>query len=390
MNKLYQEALDIFPKLIGWRRQIHQYAEIGRNLPKTVQTVCDALSEIGIDAHVNIGSGVVAVIGQEGDRRILLRADMDALPMQEESGLPFAAAGNAAHTCGHDMHTAMLLGAAALLKEHESELAGCAVLMFQSDEEGLTGAWNMIEAGVLEPPPDYAVAMHVDPIGASTGQVILKHGALMASCDRFTVTVTGKGGHGAYPDRAVNPIMAANHMVGALTDLGCYEISAMLPSALTVCFFNAGETHNVIPSFCRFGGTLRMLDEEKRAETLKRMKQIVGDIASAYRCKSVFAVESSVPMVRNDDDLVDELYTVLKDAFGEEHILSPRTLTSLGSEDFAHISQRIPSCYLSIGSSPAKCGRSYPLHHPDVVFDEDLIPLGAAVFAQIALYYLSR
>lgn len=384
---LYDEALLITDDIVSWRRYFHKNAEVGLHLPRTSSKVKDLLTALGVQ-HRNCGeSGVIGTIGPGGARSILLRADMDALPMREESGLPFASEGKAAHTCGHDMHTSMLLGAAALLKRNEAKLSGRVILMFQPDEEGLSGSEAMIDDGLLKETPERAVAMHVTTSNAETGQILLRYDTIMASCDRFAVTIRGKGGHGSRPDNAVNPIYAATKVIDAFTDICRYEINPSSPSALTVCMFNAGDAPNVIPDECQFKGTLRTLDAQERKRTLERMKQMASGLAAAYRCEAALVIENSVPPVKNYNPFVDEIHHWLTEAFGSEHILPIGRSASMGSEDFARISERIPSCYLSIGSSTVTQER-YPTHHPKVVFDEGLLPLGAAVYAQTAISYL--
>lgn len=384
---LYEEAQRMADDIVTWRRYFHKNAEVGRHLPMTSAKVREVLTRLGVEHRGCAESGVLGAIGPAGGRKILLRADMDALPMREESGLPFASEGKAAHTCGHDMHTAMLLGAAALLKRSEEKLGGRAILMFQPDEEGLSGSEAMIADGLLCEPPDRAVAMHVTTTNAETGQLLLRYGTIMASCDRFAVTVRGKGGHGSRPDEAINPIYAAMKAVEAFTDLCRNEIDPSSPSALSVCMIEAGEAPNVIPDLCRFRGTLRMLDEPKRAQILERMGEAALGVARAYRCEADLAIEGSVSAVSNDDRFVDEVHGWLTEAFGGERVLPIARRTSMGSEDFARISQRIPSCYISIGSSQVMEAH-YPTHHPKVVFDEGLLPMGAAAYAQTALSYL--
>lgn len=384
---LYDEALRMMDSIVSWRRFFHENAEIEFRLPRTLSKVKEVLTAFGIRHRNCSPSGVMGIIGPVGARSILLRADMDALPMREESGLSFASKGKAVHACGHDMHTSMLLGAATLLKQYETRLTGRVILMFQPDEEGLSGSEAMIQDGLLKEAPERAVAMHVTTTNVGTGQILLRYDTIMTSCDRFAVTVRGKSGHGSRPDNAVNPIYAATKIIDAFTDICRYEISPFSPSALTICVLNAGDASNVIPNECKFKGTLRTLDETERERTLGRMKQMVIGIAAAYRCDADLTIEKSVPSVKNNNPFVDEVHRWLTEAFGREHVLPIGRSISMGSEDFARISERVPSCYISIGSSPVTL-EQYPTHHPKVIFDEDLLPLGAAVYAQTAISYL--
>ncbi|MDL2263445.1 M20 family metallopeptidase [Synergistaceae bacterium OttesenSCG-928-I11] len=384
VTALLSEAQGLARRMTEWRRKIHRNPEVGRELPDTTELVRAVLTDLCIPWRA-CGGGTIAVIGRPDEGRVLLRADMDALPLEERSGLAFASENGASHSCGHDLHTAMLLGAAVLLKRREDDLAREVALVFQPDEEGLTGALSMIEDGLLTPEPDCAFAMHVDPYSLDVGRLLIKRGTLMASCDRFTISVEGRGGHGAHPDKAISPIPAATAIVGAFSDLRGYEISPMSRSVLTIGFIHAGAAHNVIPSVCTFGGTLRMLDDGDREKILRRMEETAQNTARAYRCSASMELEGGAPALRNDDRLVDATYDALREAFGEARILPPREAPSMGSEDFAHVTSRVPSCYMTIGCRPPGTAEPLPLHNPSAVFDEGVLPMGAAVFAIAAL-----
>ncbi len=262
----FEEARAIEQEIIAWRRQIHQHPEIGQNLPQTAALVRQKLDEWGVEYREVIPNAFMAYIGKKGGHSILMRADMDALPMDEKTGLPFASqCPGAMHSCGHDTHTAMLLGAAKILKEHESELPGLAILMFQPDEEGLTGARDMIAAGCLEDPkPERAIAIHIAADRLQTGQLAIKSGNCMASSDGFRVTLTGKGGHGASPQDSISPIYAAVKLIGAFEDIARYEIDPQKPTVVNICALHAGSTYNIIPNECQVMGTIRTFDRELR------------------------------------------------------------------------------------------------------------------------------
>ena len=385
MNTLIDEAYKLEPEIIKWRRWIHQHAEVEMELPKTSGYVESILDEIKIPHDRWAGSGVVGTIGQ-GERVILLRADMDALPQSELSDLPYASKTVAMHACGHDMHTAMLLGAAKLLKKKEGHLCGKVVLMFQPGEECMLGAKAMIDEGLLsEYKPECAFAMHVNVGNVPAGEIWIKQSTFMAASDNLKVVVKGKNGHGAHPHNAVNPIYAAIRIIDAFTDISRYETSPMIPNILTVCNVESGKAANVIPDCCTFRGTLRTLDKGVRQRILKRLEDAAKSIALAYGCKAEITIIASVPCTTNDARVSSWAEERLVQLLGKEHVSSP-IMPSMGSEDFAYISQLIPSCYMSIGTGRKENGR-YPLHNMNIIFDEGQMYLGAAAFAALAIDY---
>lgn len=387
MTNFLSDAMQLQKRMVSWRRKLHQNAEIGTVLPKTAAFVESVLDEIGIEHCRLTDSGIVAWIGQ-GNRCILLRADMDALPGTERSGLPFACNTGAVHACGHDIHTSMLLGAAALLHEHCCELPGRVVFMFQPGEECMQGAKEMVEAGILDRfQPQCALAMHVNVNDAPDGHVWIKQNTFNASSDSFEVLVEGKCGHGAHPHNAVNPIYAAIQIIQAFTDATRFEVSPMTPNILTVCAVQAGDAANVIPESCLFRGSLRVLDADVRNQLLERLPSIAAQVGQSYRCSASFRLLASTPPAANDPFLSEWARQRLENLLGPERVKSP-VMPSMGSEDFSQISSRIPSCYMSIGIHRA-AGCTAPLHNEHIVFDEKNVYLGAAVFAALASDYLS-
>ena len=375
--------------LISFRRMLHQNPEIGLKLPFTTDAVSAALTERNI-AHKRVLGGIIATIGKPEGRRILLRGDMDALPILEKTELPFASQNGAMHACGHDLHASMLLGAASLLKEHEAELTGQAVLMFQSGEETGDGAGSMISSGILDPQPDFAVAIHIAGNDMyPTGAISVNSGAVYASRDEIAITVRGKGGHGAEPHKAKNPIYCALKIIDALTDLMRYEIDAETPSVLTICQIEGGSAANVIPETCRFCGTMRMTNEEKRAYVLKRIREVTAGVAAAYGMEAQADIIGAIPMLVNDDAFAQTVQGWLESGLTDALIAPLSSHFSMGSDDFALISSRIPSVYLYILSLSPE-GRHYPEHHEKVEFDDEAVPTGAAVYAEIAYRYLTQ
>lgn len=392
---MYQEAKAMEQQLLEWRRQIHRHPELGKRLPQTTDLVKRALDQLGIQWEEICPCGIVGVIGPAEGKRILLRADMDALPMDELTGLPFASeCAGAMHSCGHDCHTSMLLTAAALLKKHEAELKGQVILMFQPDEEGTDGggARVMVEAGLLEKyKPDAAMMAHMASDIVKTNQIALKSGPASASSDRFVVNLHGKGGHGARPHHSVNPITCAIKIAEAFADIGRYEVDVQEPTALSICTFHSGTASNIIPEECSFSSTLRTFNEEARQFTIGRMKAAAQSIAEAYRCQLDMQMPLGVPPLINDPALSQQMHTWLSETIGQEgvDILPMSQSKSMGSEDFSFISSQVPSCSISVGSTSCQ-DQVYPLHHPKIIFDEQGLAAGAAAYAQAAYCFLTR
>ena len=392
---MYKEAKEMNEQLLAWRRQIHHHPELGCRLPQTTALVEKALDDMGISWEKIGPCAIVGVIGKKEGKKILLRADMDALPMGEETGLPFASeCDGVMHSCGHDCHTSMLLTAAALLKKHEEELQGQVILMFQPDEEGTdgTGARMMVENGLLDKyKPDVAVMAHMASDIVKTNQIMLKSGPCSASSDRFVVHLHGKGGHGARPHQSINPITCAIKIAEAFGDIGRYEVDVQEPTALSICTFHSGTASNIIPEDCEFTGTLRTFNDEARQFTLDRMQQVAQSIADAYRCQLTFDRPRGIPPLINDPEFSPQLHTWLQETIGPEGVdIPPISYTkSMGSEDFSFISSRVPSCSFSVGSTSHQ-EQVYPLHHPKIIFDEDGLAAGAAAYAQAAYSYLTK
>ena len=392
---MYKEAKEMNQQLLAWRRQIHQHPELGCRLPQTTALVKKALDDMGISWEEIGPCAIVGVIGKKEGKKILLRADMDALPMGEETGLSFASeCDGVMHSCGHDCHISMLLTAAALLKKHEEELQGQVILMFQPDEEGTdgTGARMMVENGLLDKyKPDVAVMAHMASDIVKTNQIMLKSGPCSASSDRFVVHLHGKGGHGARPHQSINPITCAIKIAEAFGDIGRYEVDVQEPTALSICTFHSGTASNIIPEDCEFTGNLRTSNHETLQFTLDRMQQVAQSIADAYRCQLTFDRPRGVPPLINDPEFSQQLHTWLQETIGQEGVdIPPMSHTkSMGSEDFSFISSRVPSCSFSVGSTSHQ-EQVYPLHHPKIIFDEDGLAAGAAAYAQAAYSYLTK
>ena len=382
---MYEQARLLHPQLVQWRRALHQMPEVGTKLPGTVTFVQEKLREMGISYQLYDDiSCVLATVGS-GGKCFLLRADMDALPVREEADVPFRATNGCMHACGHDLHTAMLLGAARLLKEHEADLRGTVKLLFQSGEENFTGAEAAVHAGVLENPKvNGALALHVIammPVGT-----VLTGERPMAAVDPFRMALTGRGGHGSMPETCIDPINAAVQVYLALQSLVAREVGGTQEAVLTVGQLAAGESTNVIPQRAVLQGTLRTFDPQLRQYLKGRIRQISSAVAAAYRCDCETELLPGCPGVVTDDAVTAGVIQCVRRLWPDFSVLD--RAHGMGSEDFAQISQRVPSAYLMVGAGVFEESRRFPQHHPKVEFSEDVLPIGAALYASAAMDYL--
>ena len=401
-EKLLQEAEALRTQILAERRWLHENAETGFDLNKTHAFVKQELADMGYQP-VDCGrAGIVALAGGKKPGKVfLLRADMDALPIQEESGVEFACKSGNMHACGHDLHTAMLLGAARLLKAHEAEIPGTVKLMFQPAEEIFEGSHDMIEAGLLENPKvDAALMIHVMagmPFPAGT-VIVSAPGVSAPAADYFEIKVRGKGCHGSMPNTGIDPLTAAAHILIGLQELQARELAMDERAVLTIGTMNAGTAANVIPDSVTMGGSIRTFDEETRAMLKKRMAEIAGGIAQAFRAEADVAFGSGCPTLVNDRDLSACCETYVKELLGKGKAFSVAELNAMsgggsssksaGSEDFAYVSQEVPSIMLALASGQPEKGYGYPQHHPMVKFDESVLAGGSAVYAYTALRWL--
>ena len=384
-----KEAMCFYNKSVGEYRQLHKIAEKGLQLPKTLFFVKERLREMGAD-YFDCSGGVVTVLGQ-GEGCVLLRADMDALPMREETDLEYRSDNGNMHACGHDMHTAMLISAARLIMSRERELSGRVALCFQPGEETLEGAKGMIEDGLLEQVrPSAAVMIHVlTGCDYKTGTVIIPpEGVGAAGADFFRVTVKGFGCHGASPHLGRDPILCASHIICALSEIMSREI-LVSGEAMSVGHIRAGDAANAIPDTAVFSGTLRSYNEDTRAFIKERLVSVCGGIASALRCEAVVDFTSGCPSFLNASELVNACAEI----FGEAKppcVVLPKGTRGGGSEDFSYVSRRVPSVMLALAAGERARGYTEPLHSPKASFDEAALPFGAAAYASAAISLLKK
>ena len=379
MNELLIRAFAMEPHLRDLRRRLHQCPEVGMHLPQTFAVIEEELTRLGLPFS-RVGRSLCAELGPETEETVLLRADCDGLGISEETNLPYRSQKGTMHACGHDLHAAALLGAAALLKETEASLSRRVRLLFQPGEELLEGAKDAVAGGICEGVSE-AYMLHVSVgTGLPTGTVILPPSGVVApSADFFSVSVEGKGCHGADPASGTDPLTACARICLTLEHLPAREFPSGARAALTVGALRSGDSFNVIPHRGELRGTLRCFDEDLRRKLRRRVEEICHGIALAHGVRAELAFPSECPSLLNDEDLRTRSHALLSAAF-PERFFSVEGATGGGSEDFAFISHRVPSLMLALaaGDSP------HPLHHPKVIFDEDCLSYGAAVLATLA------
>lgn len=389
MKNILKLAQAMMDTLVADRRHLHGIPEIGHNLPQTTAYVKRRLTEMGYEPKDLGDSGIVALVGgkKDGDKVMLLRADMDALPLKEESDLPFAATNGNCHACGHDIHTAMLLGAAKLLKDMENELEGSVKLMFQPAEETLTGAKNMVAAGVLENPKvNAAFGIHTGPhipLGTFGSNTSYSH----ASSDSFDINIQGKGAHGAMPHNGVDPINVAVHIHLSLQEILAREVNAQDTLVVSVGQLVAGQAMNIIPDTAVMKGIIRAYSASTRDLAVRRVQEIAEYTGKAFNATAKAEIGNSIPSLRQDAGMVELMLSLLQSTGLENSkFIEHKTM---GSEDFAFISSAVPAALLSLGCAAKDESKRFTLHNPRIIFDEDCMPIGAAIHTAMAKYWLA-
>lgn len=401
-KEILEKANLLQEELLCHRHFLHRHPETGFDLEQTYAYVHQQLEKMGYQSQSYGKCGLIAVCGNaDKGKTLLLRADMDALPICEETNLPFQSENNNMHACGHDLHTSMLLGAAHLLKEMEDRLMGRVILLFQPSEETFEGAKDMIDSGVLrDTRPDAGLMMHITTgMPLETGSVVICDGGVSApAADYFEIHIQGKGSHGAMPQLGIDPITVAAHTITALQEIHARELSMSDEAALTIGTIHSGNAYNAIPDTAMLGGTLRCYDEDLRASLKERMAEIVQATASVFRASASLSFTSGCPTLQNDADLSRKVSGYMKELLGPQMAFSKGELLALsgnakegkavGSEDFAYFSHEIPTIMLAIAGGKPQDGYIYPAHHPKVTFDERVLSYGSAVYAYNALRYL--
>jgi len=392
-DDLIGAAKDLLPGVVELRRTLHRHPELGLELPLTQAAVVDALADLGL--QVSLGDGLSSVVADlEGGlpgRTILLRGDMDALPMPEDTGLEFASEiDDTMHACGHDAHTAMLVGAARLLSAGRERLPGRVRFMFQPGEEGSGGAALMIDQGVLDG-VDAAFAMHVAP-NVPTGIVAWKQGPAMASADVIQVTVTGRGGHASTPHWAADPVPVACEIVLALQTMVTRTVDVFDPAVLTIAKIRAGTADNVIPEHAVLTGTLRAVSEATRRAVWERIGTVADGIAAAHGCRATLEIVEGYPVTVNDPAFARFAASVVDDTFGPRHAFEMPSPV-MGAEDFSYVLAQVPGAMLFLGVCPPEHptpGTAPACHSNRMVLNEAAMADGIALHAAVATTYLER
>lgn len=392
IKELDQKISEITEKTIHIRRHIHQYPELGYEEENTSKLVADELKSYGVVVKEGVGGyGVMGLLpGENPGKTLLLRADMDALPIQEETGLAYASKNpGKMHACGHDLHTAILLGAARVLSEYRAHIHGNIKFMFQPAEECNPdgGAKAMLEAGILENPKvDYALALHVWP-DLFVGELGLKSGPVSAQSDRLYMTVLGKSGHASAPQQGIDALVVASHMVSNLQTIISRRIDPRDSVVITLGKITGGQRYNVICDKVELEGTVRIMTPGYEALMPKLIRQVGEGIASAHGARLSMEYIKGYPMVINDDKLTTWMHDFLKSQLGNTRVRQISQDTS--GEDFAFIAQKVPSLYMKLGSTPRGAEGFTPLHNSKVIFDEACIPFGIKAIVASSLQLLT-
>ena len=384
-------AQTIAPQLVTWRRDFHQHPEIGFHEYRTAGIVAEHLQALGVETTTGVGkTGVIGLIeGREPGPTVLLRMDMDALPITEETGLPFASQNpGLMHACGHDGHTAIGMGVAQLLVETSDQWPGQVKLLFQPAEEGLGGALATIEDGVLmNPAPDAAFGLHLWN-QAPGKETFVQSGPFMASADKFYITIIGHGGHGAEPHTTIDAILVASQAVDALHTIVSRSVPPTDTAVLTIGSFHAGKAFNVIAERAELSGTMRTFSPDIRELLIRRMDEVLAGVCAAHGASYMLnVIDQNTPAVINDEEATQVMREAAIQVVGPEYVGEMTPL--MASEDMSEILNRVPGCYIMLGAEPP--GGALGSHHnPKFDIDEAMLPYGAALLANTAVHYLQQ
>jgi amidohydrolase len=390
MSDFLSEAQALFEYTQSHRRDFHSHPELGFHEVRTAGIVAGELNSLGLEVHTGIAeTGVVAVMqGSRPGPVILVRADMDALPIHEETGASYTSQNpGVMHACGHDGHTAILLTVARILNGHRQELSGTVKFVFQPAEEGMGGAERLIQAGVLEDPKvDICLALHVwneQPVG----WIGIASGPALAGAEIFKITVKGKGGHGASPHLAVDPLLASAHIITGLQGIVSRNVPPLKTAVVSVCTIHGGEAFNVIPPSVELTGTIRTFEPEIRSTVLEHFNQTVTSIAAGLGCQVEIEINQLTPATINQPEIAGQVAATARRLLPQSEI-DTRNYITMGSEDFAFILEKVPGCFFFIGSANAKKGLDASHHSPKFDFDESILPQAAGLMAAAVADFL--
>jgi amidohydrolase len=386
---LSQEISAIEEEVITLRRDFHQHPELGLKETRTAGIIADYLERIGLTVTTGVGqTGVIGLLqGAHPGKSLMMRADMDALPIQEENQVPYRSENNGLmHACGHDGHMAILLGTAKILSRFRGEISGNIKFVFQPGEEGYDGARLMIEEGVLENPRvEAAIGLHLSPF-IQVGKIGIRNGAAFAGSDAFSIRVNGQMGHGAHPESGVDAIFISGNVITSLQSLVSREVSALNPVVVHIGMIKGGTAGNIIADRVTLRTVVRTMDPELRRTIPQRLDRILKGITSAYRGSHEIRYLGGVGPVVNDPAISDVVRSAAIHTVGEENILHPEP--SMGSDDMARFLEAVPGCYFGLGIGNKEKGYTHPIHQPLFDMDESGLAIGVATMVRSALGYL--
>ncbi len=382
-----QDAEALREELVAIRRDLHAHPELGFQEFRTANIVAEKLGELGYEVVTGVGTtGVVGLLtgGQPGNRTVLLRFDMDALPIHEENDVPYRSqTPGIMHACGHDAHVAVGIGVATLLARHQAELPGTIKLMFQPAEETVDGAISMIRDGVLEGPQvDVALGLHVSST-FPTGTAVVRSGAMMAAADEIHVVVHGRGGHAAHPEQAIDAVLVAAHIVVALQTVVARNLDPEETGVVTIGSMHAGEAHNVIAETATLRGTIRSFSQEVRELLHRRVREVATGVAGTFGARADIHIRLGVDPTVNAPGPTAVVHEVASAVLGEEQINT--TYRTTGGEDFSAVLARVPGNFFFLGARDDARGLNYPHHNPRFDIDESCLPAGVAILCEAAV-----
>jgi amidohydrolase len=379
--------------VINWRRDLHQIPETGQYLPNTFKYICNELDKMGISYETNIGleSAIVTIIKGKGNGKcIALRADMDGLPVKEETGLPFASINGNMHACGHDAHMSILLGTIKVINEIKDKFNGTVKFLFQPAEEISGGAQPMIEGGALNG-ADAIIGLHVGHISddVPSGNILLNTGSMMACLDRFTLKVKGIGSHGAYPHSSRDPIVISAHIITGLQEIISRELDPVDPGVITIGIVQGGSAYNIIPEEVFLEGTSRAVNSKTREYILKRIGEVSENIAKGFRGSVEYNYFQGAPPLVNDEKFTMKVYDSAKKAIGDDkvHLINKPVM---GGEDFAYYLEKIPGTFIFLSNPLAVEGIEYPHHNPKFAINEEYFESGVEILVQASMDFLKN
>jgi len=388
--ELKREVEELTAELIELRRYLHRHPEPGFQEVWTGNTMAEKLRELGYEVKSGIAkTGVMGLLrGGKPGKTLLLRADMDALTIEERNDLPYRSQRpGAMHACGHDGHMAIALTVAKIMSRHRQELAGNVKFVFQPAEEGPGGAKPMIEEGVLEDPrPDRALGLHLWNV-LPVGTVGIRSGPTFACLDSVDITIKGKGGHGAAPHQTVDAIVVSAQVITALQSIVSREVDPIKPAVLTLGTIEGGNAYNIIASEVKMKGTVRAFESELRQALPERIEGIIRGVTSGMRADYAFEYRFGYPPLVNDEEVCRWLWEIAAQVVGEERVKVPDP--TMGGEDMAYFLEQVPGCYFLLGSANEEKGLNKPHHNPQFNFDEAALPIGVEILARAALQFLS-